>query len=105
MTPVAERMHAAMKYAAKISEPLLPVALTPKESRNRGCEIRLAQGVRFERRLFHSGFAIEDRKEGMAAFIEKRKPVFRNRRRYTLHLAPHHRGAEDTEESERAGTG
>jgi enoyl-CoA hydratase len=39
----------------------------------------LAEGIRFERRLFHAAFAIEDRKEGMAAFIEKRKPNFKNR--------------------------
>jgi len=50
-----------------------------KESVNRAFETTLAEGVRFERRLFHSGFAVEDQKEGMAAFAEKRKPVFKNR--------------------------
>jgi enoyl-CoA hydratase len=50
-----------------------------KESVNRAFETTLSEGVRFERRLFHSGFAVEDQKEGMAAFIEKRKPSFKNR--------------------------
>jgi enoyl-CoA hydratase len=50
-----------------------------KESVNRAYESTLAEGVRFERRLFHSTFATEDQKEGMAAFVEKRKPVFKHR--------------------------
>ena len=50
-----------------------------KESVNRAFETTLAEGVRFERRLFHSAFATEDQKEGMAAFVEKRKPVFKHR--------------------------
>jgi enoyl-CoA hydratase len=50
-----------------------------KESVNRAFETTLAEGVRFERRVFHSLFATEDQKEGMAAFIEKRAPVFKNR--------------------------
>jgi enoyl-CoA hydratase len=50
-----------------------------KESVNRAFETTLNEGVRFERRLFHSAFATEDQKEGMAAFVEKRKPGFRNR--------------------------
>ena len=50
-----------------------------KESINRAYETTLAEGVRFERRLFHSLFATTDQKEGMAAFVEKRKPVFKNR--------------------------
>jgi enoyl-CoA hydratase len=50
-----------------------------KESVNRAYETTLAEGVRFERRLFHSLFATEDQKEGMAAFVEKRKPVFKHR--------------------------
>ena len=48
-----------------------------KESVNRAFETTLAEGVRFERRLFHSTFATEDQKEGMAAFVDKRKPDFR----------------------------
>jgi enoyl-CoA hydratase len=50
-----------------------------KETVNRAFETTLAEGVRFERRLFHSMFATEDQKEGMAAFVEKRKPAFKNR--------------------------
>jgi enoyl-CoA hydratase len=50
-----------------------------KESVNRAYEMTLAEGIRFERRLFQSLFATEDQKEGMAAFVEKRKPQFKNR--------------------------
>ena len=50
-----------------------------KEAVNRAYETTLAEGVRFERRLFHALFATEDQKEGMAAFVEKRKPAFKNR--------------------------
>ena len=50
-----------------------------KETVNRAYETTLAEGLRFERRLFHSMFATEDQKEGMAAFVEKRPPAFRNR--------------------------
>jgi enoyl-CoA hydratase len=56
-----------------------PAALMAKESVNRAYETTLAEGVRFERRLFQSLFATEDQKEGMAAFVEKRKASFRNR--------------------------
>jgi len=79
VVPLAELMNEAMKAAGKICELSLPVVMMAKESVNRAFETTLAEGVRFERRLFHSGFAIEDQKEGMAAFIEKRKPAFRNR--------------------------
>ena len=50
-----------------------------KEAVNRSYETTLAEGLRFERRLFHSMFALEDQKEGMAAFAEKRSASFRNR--------------------------
>jgi enoyl-CoA hydratase len=50
-----------------------------KETINRAYETTLAEGIRFERRVFHSMFATDDQKEGMAAFAEKRKPAFRNR--------------------------
>ncbi|MNE72221.1 putative enoyl-CoA hydratase echA8 [compost metagenome] len=56
-----------------------PIAMMAKEAVNRAFEIPLSEGIRFERRLFHSTFATEDRKEGMAAFSEKRKPTFKNR--------------------------
>ena len=79
VVPGAELMNEAIKAAGKICELSLPVVMMAKESVNRAFETTLAEGVRFERRLFHSGFAVEDQKEGMAAFVEKRKPVFRNR--------------------------
>ena len=68
-----------MKTAAKIASMSRPSVIMAKEAVNRAFETTLAEGVRFERRLFHSTFATEDQKEGMAAFAEKRKPVFRNR--------------------------
>ena len=69
----------ALKVARRITELSLPSVMMAKESVNRAFETTLAEGVRFERRLFHSLFATEDQKEGMAAFAEKRKPAFRNR--------------------------
>ena len=79
VVPVADLIAEVMKVADKICELSLPVVMMAKESVNRAFETTLSEGVRFERRLFHSGFAIEDQKEGMAAFIEKRKPAFKNR--------------------------
>jgi enoyl-CoA hydratase len=72
-------MDEVLNTANKICELSLPVVMMAKESINRAFETTLAEGVRFERRLFHSTFAIEDQKEGMTAFVEKRKPIFRNR--------------------------
>lgn len=72
-------MDEAIKLATKIAEMSRPVAMLVKESVNRAYETTLAEGVRFERRLMHSTFAFEDQKEGMNAFIEKRKPRFKNR--------------------------
>ncbi len=57
----------------------LPVAMMTKETVNRAYETTLAEGLRFERRVFHSMFALADQKEGMAAFREKRAPEFENR--------------------------
>ena len=79
VVPAADLLAEAVKVAERISEMSRPIAMMVKESVNRGYETTLAEGVRFERRLFHSTFATEDQKEGMAAFIEKRKPAFRNR--------------------------
>ena len=79
VVPLAELMSDAMRTADKICELSLPIVMMAKESVNRAFETTLSEGVRFERRLFHSAFAVEDQKEGMAAFVEKRKPVFRNR--------------------------
>src|SRR5579863_4788259 len=75
----AELLPEAMKAADKIAEQSLPIVMMTKETVNRAYETTLAEGIRFERRLFHSMFATEDQKEGMAAFSEKRKPAFRNR--------------------------
>jgi enoyl-CoA hydratase len=77
--PADRHLEEAIKTAEKICELSLPVVMLAKESVNRAFETTLSEGVRFERRLFHSCFAIEDQKEGMAAFVEKRKPAFKNR--------------------------
>ncbi|KQQ55969.1 enoyl-CoA hydratase [Pseudomonas sp. Leaf127] len=69
----------AMKAAATIAEKSLPVAMMVKESVNRAFEVSLAEGIRFERRIFHAVFASHDQKEGMAAFIDKRPPLFKGR--------------------------
>ena len=69
----------ALAVAAKIASYSLPVVLKVKEAINRAYESSLAEGLLFERREFHSTFALEDQKEGMRAFVEKRKPDFKNR--------------------------
>jgi enoyl-CoA hydratase len=69
----------AVKTAQRVAEMSRPVAMIIKECINRSYETTLAEGVRFERRLFHSTFALEDQKEGMSAFVEKRQPQFKNR--------------------------
>jgi enoyl-CoA hydratase len=79
VVPAADLMTEAMKAADSIAGMSLPVAMMTKESVNRAFETTLAEGIKFERRVFHSQFALEDQKEGMAAFVEKRKPAFRNR--------------------------
>ncbi|GLQ80000.1 enoyl-CoA hydratase [Mesorhizobium huakuii] len=79
VVPAAELVEEAVKAAAKIADFSLPSVMMAKETVNRSFETTLAEGLRFERRLFHSLFALEDQKEGMAAFAEKRKPNFANR--------------------------
>jgi enoyl-CoA hydratase len=79
IVPAADLVSEAVKIAERIAQMPHPIAMMVKESVNRAYETSLAEGVRFERRLFHATFATEDRKEGMAAFVEKRKPAFRNR--------------------------
>jgi enoyl-CoA hydratase len=79
IVPAAELVDEAVRTAQKIAELSLPIVIMAKEAVNRAYETTLAEGVRFERRLFHSTFATEDQKEGMAAFTEKRKPAFKNR--------------------------
>ena len=72
-------MDEALKAADRIAGLSLPAVMMTKESVNRAFEVTLSEGLRFERRVFHSLFATEDQKEGMAAFAGKRKPRFRNR--------------------------
>ncbi|HUO97921.1 MAG TPA: enoyl-CoA hydratase [Rhizomicrobium sp.] len=79
VVPAADLMAEAMKTAARIAEYSLPVLLMAKEAVNRSYETTLAEGLKFERRLFHATFATEDQKEGMAAFAEKRKPAFKDK--------------------------
>ncbi|MDR5780400.1 enoyl-CoA hydratase [Caballeronia sp. LZ065] len=69
----------AIEAATIIAGFSLPAVMMTKEAVNRAYETTLSEGVHFERRLFHSLFATEDQKEGMAAFVEKRKPVFKHR--------------------------
>ena len=79
VVPNDKLLEEAMAAAQKIGEYSLPVAMMAKEAVNRAYEANLTEGILFERRLFHSAFALEDQKEGMAAFAEKRKPSFRHR--------------------------
>ena len=72
-------MEEALAVAEKIAGYSAPVVMMIKESINRAYETSLAEGVLFERRVFQSQFALEDQKEGMAAFLEKRKPIFNNK--------------------------
>jgi enoyl-CoA hydratase len=79
VVPAAELVAEAIKAAETIAAMSLPVVMMTKESINRAYETSLAEGIRFERRVFHSQFAVADQKEGMAAFIEKRKPAFQHK--------------------------
>jgi enoyl-CoA hydratase len=79
VVPSAELMDEAIKTAAKIAGLSRPIVMMAKEAVNRAYETTLAEGVRFERRVFHATFATEDQKEGMAAFAEKRPPQWKNR--------------------------
>ena len=79
VVPAADLEAEAVKAAEKIAAMSRPTVLMIKESVNRAFETTLAEGIRFERRLFHSTFALQDQKEGMAAFIEKRPPRFSHR--------------------------
>jgi enoyl-CoA hydratase len=79
VVPADKLLDEALAMANRIAEMSRPVAMMAKEAVNRAFETPLAEGVKFERRLFHSTFALEDRKEGMTAFVEKRKPSYKNR--------------------------
>src|SRR5258707_4027445 len=79
IVPLANLLEEAVKTAETIASMSLPAVMLAKESINRAFEVSLAEGVRFERRVFHSLFATEDQKEGMTAFVEKRKAAFKDR--------------------------
>lgn len=79
IVPKDQLLDEAIKVATRIAKLSRPAVMMAKESVNRAYETTLAEGVRFERRLFHSTFALEDQKEGMAAFAAKRDPQFKNR--------------------------
>ncbi len=79
VVPDNELMEEALEAAGKIAEFSLPAVMMVKETVNRADEVTLTEGLRFERRLFHSLFAMEDQKEGMSAFVEKRTASFKNR--------------------------
>jgi enoyl-CoA hydratase len=77
--PAEDLVEEAMSVAGKIAELSRPALFVLKESVNRAYEVPMAEGVRFERRVFHSLFAFDDQTEGMEAFVEKRTPQFKNK--------------------------
>ncbi|MBK1623279.1 enoyl-CoA hydratase [Afifella marina] len=79
VVPVGDVLEEAVKAAQKIASFSLPAVMMAKESVNRAYETTMAEGIRFERRIFQALFATEDQKEGMLAFTEKRSPQFNNR--------------------------
>ena len=79
VVPLEKLMDEAMAVAEKIASYSLPVVMMIKETVNRAYETTLSEGVHYERRIFHSMFSLDDQKEGMAAFVEKRKPDFKHR--------------------------
>jgi enoyl-CoA hydratase len=78
IVPADKLMDEALAAADTIASMSLPIVMMIKDSINRAYETALAEGVQYERRLFHSTFATEDQKEGMKAFLEKRLPTFRD---------------------------
>ncbi|MBM3509088.1 MAG: enoyl-CoA hydratase [Alphaproteobacteria bacterium] len=79
IVPSAQLLDEALKVAGDIAALSRPAVLMAKEAVSRAYETTLAEGIKFERRLFHAAFATADQKEGMAAFVQKRKPQFKNR--------------------------
>jgi enoyl-CoA hydratase len=79
IVPLATLMDETVKIAATIASMSLPSVMVAKEAINRSFEVSLAEGIRFERRVFHPLFATVDQKEGMAAFVAKRPAKFENR--------------------------
>ncbi len=78
IVPVAELVDDAVKTAGRIAAMSGPATMMIKEAVNRAFETTLSEGVRFERRLFQASFGTADQKEGMQAFVDKRKPEFKN---------------------------
>jgi enoyl-CoA hydratase len=79
VVPAADLLDEAMKAADAIAGMSLPIAMMTKESVNRAYETTLAEGIRFERRVFHAMFGTADQREGMSAFVDKRPAQFKNR--------------------------
>jgi len=79
VVPAAELLAEAIKVGGRIASMGRASVYAAKEAVNVAFESTLAEGIRFERRMFHAMFATEDQKEGMAAFAEKRQPTFKNR--------------------------
>jgi enoyl-CoA hydratase len=79
VVPAKNLVEEAMKTAMKVAEKSALTVMAVKEAVNRAQETSLREGMLFERRLFHALFATEDQKEGMAAFLEKRQPQFRDK--------------------------
>jgi enoyl-CoA hydratase len=79
IVPKGELKAEAIKVAKQIAGFSRPIVMLTKDAVNRAFELPLTEGVRFERRVFHSIFGTQDQQEGMAAFVEKRKPSFKNR--------------------------
>jgi enoyl-CoA hydratase len=79
VVPGESLMQVALEAAGIMASYSIPALIAAKEMVSRALELPTTEGVRFERRLFHALFATEDQKEGMAAFVEKRAPVFRDR--------------------------
>ena len=79
VVPDGEHLATAVAVAQEIARSSRPILMIAKEAVNKAYETHLAEGIHLERRLLYSTFAVEDRREGMTAFSEKRKPEFRNR--------------------------
>ena len=79
VVPNDKLIEEALAAAQKIAALSMPIVMMAKDAVNRSYELSLSEGVHFERRLFHSTFATEDQKEGMAAFTEKRPPIFKDK--------------------------
>jgi enoyl-CoA hydratase len=79
IVPADDLIEEAISTGKAIAKLSLPIVMMAKEAVNSAYEITLAEGVHFERRLFHATFSTEDQKEGMAAFADKRQPAFKNR--------------------------